>query len=124
MIGAWNIEPLDDPQKMSSVSYRKSGTQKVDACGWYCYITPTKLYKEAHYRQISESMGPCEVYTWDQRIAGYEALIDWEIPCEHLQEYGQSLIPNENNATVEWNKSGNDWTMINPPIKVMLENRA
>ena len=87
-------------------------------------MTPTALYKAAHYRQASEVLGPCETYTWDQRRAGYEALIDWELPCEHILEDGTSLIPNENNDTVIWNKTGSGWIMKDFPVKVILQDKT
>lgn len=122
MIGAWDIDSLDDPHRLSSVPYRDSGTQKVDACGWYCYITPTPLYKAAHYRQASESFGPCETYTWDLRREGYEALIDWELPCEHMMENGKSILPYREVSDMIWEKQGNDWGVVDTPIVVKLKS--
>ena len=123
-IGAGELDSLEDPQRYATVPYRASGVQNVDTCGWYCYMTPTALYKAAHYRQASEVLGPCETYTWDQRRAGYEALIDWELPCEHILEDGTSLIPNENNDTVIWNKTGSGWIMKDFPVKVILQDKT
>lgn len=110
-IGVWTIEPLEDPIKISSVPYMSKGTQEVDGCGWYCYITPTDLYKQAHYRYEAECLGPDVVYAWDQRRAGYKVLVDWNVLCNHMMENGKWLIPSNNTAQIVWDKYNNDWIL-------------
>lgn len=109
MIGAWDISPVSNPQKASTVKYRRWGTQEVDGTGWYCYMTYAGLYKQAQYRYEAECLGPDVVYSLDQRKKGYKVLIDWTISCKHLLENGTYILPSENSQTVSWDKKNDQW---------------
>lgn len=118
VIGAWEIEPLHEPTTIRSVPYRANGTQFVDGVGWYCYITYTNLYKQAHYHYEAEALGPDVVYAWEQRKAGQKVLIDWSLPCAHILESGYALSPAEGGTTEGiWHRDdANNWTIENRPV--------
>lgn len=99
--GVWKIDPLDKPTKVSTMPHKDSGIQEVDGLGWYCYITPTKLYKEADYHYEAECIGPDVAFTLDLRRRGYKALADWSIKCKHVSRHG-ILEPNSEVKVAEW----------------------
>jgi hypothetical protein len=121
IIGAWMIEPLEHPNKITSIRYKKWGIREVDGCGWYCYVTYTSSYKAAHYRYEAESLGPDVVYAYDQRKAGYRVVIDWSIACTHLLENGKNIIPSEYTTVGIWyRESGENWRYESDPTPIKI----
>lgn len=109
MMGAWSIRPLDDPQIVNTVQYRNWGTQEVDGVGWYCYMTYTSLYRQAHYRFEANCLGPDVMFALDQRRAGHKVVVDWTINCKHLLKNGDYLMPSENSQVVSYKKENGQW---------------
>ena len=108
--GAWNIDPLEEPERISTISHRELGTQEVDGLGWYCYITHTKLYKEANYHYEGTCLGPDVCYTLDLRRQGYKALLDWGVPCTHRARHGD-LKPSKDVKVTHWIKERGEWVI-------------
>lgn len=109
IIGAWEIEPIEDPTKVTSVPFKETGLQNVDSTGWYCYITKTRLYKEATYHFDAECLGPDVCYGWDLRKQGWEVLINWDNKCYHKSHWGD-FYPSKDAKVVTYTKTNEVWT--------------
>jgi hypothetical protein len=118
MIGAWNITPLNDPIKVETVPYRTGGVQRVTSPGWYCYMTKTNLYKKADYRFEAECLGPDVCYGWDVSKLGQEALIDWDVKCDHRQPDGSSIWPGDGARVLTYERDAVGAWAVNFNFKV------
>lgn len=110
IIGAWEMDNVDDPTHVSTLPYRNNGVRPVDGAGWFCYITPTNLYKNANYRFEADCLGPDVCYVMDLRRQKYECLIDWTIVCAHRTRTA-NLLPDEECAVASWKKIKGIWTI-------------
>lgn len=108
-IGAWHIDPLDNPQKISSLPYQLHGTSYADGTGMFCYMTYTDLYKRAQFRNEAEPLGPDVCYGLDLRRKGYTIVVDWETPCEHKSIFGNRLAKDASEV-VTYHKQGDAWS--------------
>lgn len=112
MIGAWEMDDINDPRKVSTLPYKKAGMQLVDGAGWYCYITTSQLYKSVEYRFEADCLGPDVCYVMDLRRRGYECYVDWSLVCGHRTRT-RNLIPSEECDTFTWVKADDDtWRII------------
>lgn len=116
IIGAWKFNNIANPTQVSSIPYKKpQGVEEVDGAGFYCYITPTGLYKAATYHFDAEYLGPDVCYVWDLRKKGYKALVDRAIVCEHKTIYNTTLVPDKKCVVATWAKQADaTWKQTAP----------
>lgn len=90
-IGAWRVDDINNPKEYRTIYHdfaygpEGPGIEEIDAGGFFCYITPTKLYKEASYKW-QEPCGPDVDYGLQLRRLGYNNYIDWSVQCGHKTE--------------------------------------
>ncbi len=111
IIGGWRMDDVHQPTKVSTIPFKKSGVEEIDGGGWYCYITPTKLYKSIRYRWDGECFGPDVCYVQDLRKMGYKAYIDWNHPCAHFTQ-NMRLLPDAHCMVVCWKKIRGQWMIV------------
>ncbi len=109
-IGAWHMEPVDEPQRVSSLPYQEEGITEAEGTGMYCYVTYTDLYKEATFRNEAEPLGPDVLYGLDLRRKGHKVLVDWSVACEHRSVNG-SLMPKDATEVVAYCKRDGAWVL-------------
>lgn len=119
VLGAWKADNTTDPQRMATIPYQPEGIEEIDAGGFYCYLTPTTLYKKADYRAGETPFGVDTLYSFDLRQQGWKAYIDHSIQCEHYYIKGlvtepRVLVPDTNVTTAAWVKRGKQWVLENP----------
>jgi hypothetical protein len=121
ILGAWQVNNVHEPTHAKTMAYREQGMTSVDAAGWYCYITPTSLYKAAEYHVEGECLGPDVTYGLDVRRRGFKCLVDWSLVCGHkLRTY--SLFPGKDCMVVEWEKKDNTWNIIHENLAQTSNN--
>lgn len=99
IIGIWNFDNVDDPQQCWTLLPGKD-YEEVDAAGFYCYLTPRKLYLEHEYdTDIIDPYGPDVRYGLWLRQQGYNNYVDWSQPCGHAD--GDLIITPNDNLYVE-----------------------
>lgn len=98
-IGAWSFDDVMEPSKAYTVKPQfpnlserhtkfevpaDQAYQAVDACGYYAYLTPTKLYLEhEYYWDNNQPWGPDVNYGLWLRQKGYRVFIDWGTAIGH-----------------------------------------
>lgn len=111
IIGGWRMDDVHEPTMVNTIPFRESGIEEIDGGGWYCYITPTHLYKSIKYRFGAECFGPDVCYVQDVRRAGYKAYINWNHPCEHHIQ-NSKLLPSRGCMVVYWKRVRDEWMIV------------
>lgn len=111
IIGGWQMDDVHEPTMVNTIPYRESGIEEIQGGGWYCYITPTHLYKSIKYRFGAECFGPDVCYVQDVCRAGYKAYIDWNQPCEH-HILNSKLLPGRECMVVYWKRVRDEWMIV------------
>ena len=114
VVGVWRIDPVQDPRVIKTSEFKSPQIEQVEGVGWYCYLTPTELYKNASYRFEAECLGPDVCYSWDLTKAGYKVLVDWSLICPHVTQYGTFIPDKDNVQVVEWQKQEGSWRKLIP----------
>lgn len=115
-VGAWRVDKLKNPKKILSMpcldTREKEGRfiEKIDAGGFYCFMTKTELYKKHKFRWEGDCFGPDVVYGLDLRKKGYNCYIDWSLVTGHNDD-GLVLWPDEKSAQAVYNKVRGNWEM-------------
>lgn len=95
MIGGWRADDIHHPTYMATVPWEPDGgIVDIDGGGFYCYMTPTELYKAAEYRWEHQCFGPDVCYGLDWKRKGLKCKLDYSIACGHITEQGV-IWPNE-----------------------------
>jgi hypothetical protein len=117
MIGAWRVNDIHNPTKVTTYPYtpvnrKHSFVESVDGGGFYCYLTPAKLFCEADYRVEGECLGVDMLYGLDLRRKGYKNYIDWSIVCGH-SDFGLLIEPGIGRPDVRlyFELVGDEWKM-------------
>ena len=115
MIGAWRVDDINEPTKVSTVPYNKSSFfEKIDGGGLYCFITPMHLFLEHTFYWHDECFSVDMTYGLELRKKGYTNLIDWTVVTGHADMHGNVLYPNENCTVAAYEKQENgEWKMVN-----------
>lgn len=85
-VGAWRIDDVLYPKKLSSLESRASETpfvEEIDACGLYCALIRADSYKQ-HFFDTKNGLGPDVNLGVFLRQQGYKNYIDWGIHVTHL----------------------------------------
>lgn len=111
VIGAWRVDDIDNPTVMGTIAMPAEPDNRVpiDGGGFFCYLTPTDLYKAHEYYWHDECFSVDATYGLELRKKGYDCYMDTNIVCDHLTEQGK-LIPNARNiVSIDWHKKGSRW---------------
>lgn len=98
--GAWHADDLQFPTEVKSIDRKKCVTpiMSVDATGFYCFMTPTRLYEQANFGW-HDPMGPDFWYGARIAMMGYTNYVDLSVECGHWSPKGV-LYPSENDVPV------------------------
>ncbi len=119
MIGAWRCDDVENPTKMATIPYNRTGFfEKIDGGGLYCYIVPMKLFLEHTFYWHDECFAPDVTFGIELRKKGYVNIIDWTVVTGHCDQNGGVLYPNENCTVAEYEKQENgEWKLVNSKRK-------
>lgn len=122
MIGAWRCDDLENPTKMATIPYNRTGFfEKIDGGGLYCYIVPMKLFLEHTFYWHDECFAPDVTFGIELRKKGYTNIIDWTVVTGHCDQNGGVLYPNESCTVAEYEKQENgEWKLVNSKRKGSL----
>lgn len=114
-VGAWRFDDIYEPTSVTSLEYKKSGVEEIDAGGFYCTLMRANIYKE-HEFGLYESLGPDISMGLALRQAGHLNLVDWSVTCKHLNltrgGEREVLVPNESvQPTTIKRKNSNNWSI-------------
>ena len=115
-VGAWTFNDIYEPTSVTSLAYKSSGVDDIDAGGFYCSLIDANVYKE-HQFEMYESLGPDISMGLRLRQKGYQCVVDWAVPCKHIHENGRKertiLVPDETvQPTTLERKNANNWQQI------------
>lgn len=104
-VGAWIADDIYDVKELTSVVNKITQpelTENIDACGLYCTLIRTDLYKQ-HDFTSENGLGPDVNLGIENRQLGFQNIIHWGVPCahyttdtlgieKHISPYGDSKI--------------------------------
>lgn len=96
MIGAWQCDDANDPQRVRTMlPPSKGGLQPICAGGFYGYATHKDLYlKHEYFGSASQPWGPDVNYGLWLRRMGYSCWINWDLVFGH-NDHGTIGYPNK-----------------------------
>ncbi len=101
-IGAW--DQLEDGVIVSKLP-TGDPVDLITGGGFYCFITPTELYKSAPFTW-EEPMGPDFHYGVWLKAQGYSSFIDWGVQCGHVTNK-EVIYPNGTEVALKVKLVGN-----------------
>lgn len=114
MVGAWRMDDLENPTKMSTIPLnKKSFFEKIDGGGLYCFITPMELFLAHTFYWHDECFSVDVTYGIELRKKGYTNIIDWTLPTGHGDQNGNALYPDSNVTVAAYEKQENgEWKLM------------
>lgn len=116
-IGAWKVNNIEDPSRIISMPFvdtkdHEGGRfiERIDAGGWYCYMTKTALFKGVKARWHDECFGPDVCFGLDLRKQGFINYIDWSLIVGH-NDNGNIILPEGNLTSVLYNRINGKWNL-------------
>lgn len=115
-IGAWRVNDLENPTKILTLPFLNAEgktdrfLERIDAGGFYCYMTKTKLFKEIKGEWHDDCFGPDVCYGLELRKQGFINYIDWGLICGH-NDFGVIIKPDKDTKGVKYNKINNRWIL-------------
>lgn len=100
LLGAWEVDDPIFPKEMTSLRTDVSGLIEVDGTGFYCFLTPTALYKSVRFGW-REPAGPDTWYGLRLRERGYRNFVDTDIVCPHHTKESV-LVPNSDTVRCQF----------------------
>lgn len=100
-VGAWRVDDVFEPKKITSLESHASETpfvEEIDGCGLYCALIRADSYKQ-HMFDTRNGLGPDVNLGLFLRQQGFLNYIDWGIHITHLGS--QSGVEKEIHATDE-----------------------
>lgn len=110
MVGIWRADQLTKPERLWTVAPGR-GIQRVDATGFYCFLTPTELFKSVNHAW-GDPAGPDVHYGLELRKRGYRVLADWDVPCGHRTEKGTLRPSDVDIKQIRFQKDGGTWRRV------------
>lgn len=105
IFGAWRMDNLENPTKMSTIQFNtNSFFEKIDGGGLYCFITPMELFLDHTFYWTEECFSVDVTYGIELRKKGYTNIIDWTCVTGHTDQNGNVLYPNANCAVAAYEK--------------------
>lgn len=113
-IGAWRVDDVSNPKHYETIDHEFSYsedeeiiTEEIDAGGFYCYLTTTKLYKSIKYGW-QEPCGADVDFGLQLRRLGYKNYIDWFVICGHKTNK-EIIYPERFVTVVSFDFTRNRW---------------
>lgn len=108
IIGIWGFDNVDDPTQCWTELPDKDYAE-CDGTGFYCYLTPTKLYTAYDYvTEVADPYGPDVRYGLWLRQQRYKCIVDWSQPCGH-KDGDRIITPNDNLYVEHFTKGAPNW---------------
>lgn len=108
-VGAWRFDDIYEPKQISSI-IKKDNIEKVDAGGFYCFMSRLDTYESHDFKPFDgNSLGPDVNYGISLRRQGYENYIDWSISCKHLTKDKSISLFNTTPKKITFTKRDNRW---------------
>lgn len=82
ILGAWHADDFIFPSELTTLSTKEKGLVEVDGTGFFCFLTPTSLYKSIRFGW-KEPVGPDVWYGLRLRERGYANYVDTTVICPH-----------------------------------------
>lgn len=112
MIGAWRFDNIVN-STVAETAMPGVGIEKIDAGGFYGYLTTKQLYLDCEYKYNNEPYGPDVNWGLWLRGRGYENYIDWDTPFGH--NIGNKIImPDTDIVKYKLMKRNGDWLPVVP----------
>jgi hypothetical protein len=113
MIGAWRMDDLENPTKMSTIPLNSGSLfEKIDGGGLYCFITPMELFLAHTFYWAGECFSVDVTYGIELRKKGYTNIIDWSVITGHTDQNGNVLYPNDNVTVAAYEKQADgEWKL-------------
>ena len=115
MIGAWRCDNPNDPRLLETIPFtRKYLIERIDAAGFYCFLTTRKLFMEAKFE--ANYFGPDVNFGLELRRKGYQNFIDWTVIAGHVMKH-ITMLPDESCVVVEYTNGSGDpmgWKRTKP----------
>jgi len=118
-VGAWRVDNLDEPRKITSMENKvgQNIIESIDGCGLYCALIRAEYYKQ-HPFDTRNGLGPDVNLGLYLRQQGLQNYINWNIPVTHLTDKkGQEIeIPadSESKIVTMGLLSGSTWRKESP----------
>ncbi len=111
-IGAWIADYVFEPTKLTTVEYKRKGLEFVDATGFYCFIVRYSLYMEHDFKTFDyNSLGADVEFGLHLRQLGYANVINWAVPCGHLDAGEKLLMPSKESTKITYTKGKTTWRL-------------
>lgn len=112
MIGAWRVDDVNNMKTAETIPFSmKHILEKVDAAGFYCFVTPAHLFKSADY--IFNQFGADVNYGLQVRQKGFQNYVDWTIKTGHVLQH-KTLYPDEKCVVVKYELTDGEWRRTLP----------
>lgn len=112
MIGAWRVNDVHNHTVAETVPFTYTKIlEKVDAAGFYCFITPRHLFVSAEY--VFNQFGADVNYGLECRRKGFQNYIDWTIKTGHVMQQ-KTLWPDPSVVVVKYEKLNGEWRRTEP----------
>lgn len=87
-VGAWRVDDISDPKKISSLESRTNEpfVEELDGCGLYCALIRADQYKQ-HQFDTRNGLGPDVNLGLYLRQQGFNNYIDWGVHLTHLTNH-------------------------------------
>jgi len=113
-LGAWLVDDVFNPTEYRTTTFdfsygadEKQTVYPIDAGGFYCYLTPTKLFKNV-INDWREPCGPDVNYGLRLRQLGYQNYVDYFVEVGHRTER-EELWPDNNLAQITFKLENGRW---------------
>jgi len=113
MYPAWHVFEDRDGKPIKVISgEKKTGVEKIQGCGWYCFVCKTDvMLKYPMIQNDSLPLGPDVNFGYTLSRNGFTLLHDWDVDVEHFGETF-SLHPKKDKAKVfTWFKNYQNWSI-------------
>lgn len=112
-IGAWRADDVYDSKRLETILRRADEhvMEPVDAAGFFCYLTPYKLFMEHKHAPFeSNAFGPDVNYGIWLRQQGYQNYVLWNVNCDHKTNHGKSVkLGRDEPMQVMFTKNNGRW---------------
>ncbi len=105
-IGAWEVDNVEDPASISSVS-KGEGIREVDAAGLYCCLVSRSNYLNGTFEPFGKILGPDFTFGLSLRRKGLVHIIDFDIKCDHLTKKEPVTFDNTEIIKIRFDKTDN-----------------
>jgi len=109
-VGAYKVFDYGKPYLtgIMSLPLKKSGIQRIDAGGWFCFATNYKTFKNNKFELCPDkNIGPDVWWTYKIKARKY---IDWQIICKHYCSKNYYLDERDFQNIIMYNKK--KWEII------------